>query len=264
MTSDLLYKLTFKLHCDTITSCLEKRCETMKKGISIFLTIVYVLMIIGAIECAIFAITYKGDNIKVENASDINLSDIDEYTILYVENLEILERYAFKTVYEYRDSEGTYTDTTYYVYEASHPMDKHKLFAEYYIVKFRDKNNKEYIASLSVAADDDIASSLKNTPLQISACVGASPFSSTTFLNTYDKQLRELRETSLNNYSQQSQIERTHITLGYQAENIEQYNRDTEKDVVEVRVMMAIFSVALLAVAVWLIRVVRKAKIKNA
>ncbi len=232
----------------------------MKKGISVFLTIVYVLMIIGAIECGIFAIMYKGDNIKVENASDVTISDIDEYTILYVENLEVLERYAFKTVYEYRDSEGTYTDTTYYVYEDSHPMDKHELFAEYYIVKFHDKNNKEYIASLSVAADDDIASSIKNTPLQISACVGVSPISSTTLLNTYDKQLHEIRETSLNNYSQQLQAEKAHISLGYQAENIEQYNRDAEKSVVETRVMMAIFSAVLLAVAVWLIRVVR---IKN-
>lgn len=230
----------------------------MKKGISIFLTIVYVFMIIGAVECGIFAIMYKGDNIKVENASNINISDIDEYTILYVENLEVLEQYAFKTMYEYRDSEGTYTDTTYYVYEASHPMDKNKLFAEYYIVKFRDKNNKEYIASLSVAADDDIVSSLKNTPLQISACVGASPVSSTTLLNTYDKQLRELRETSLNNYSQQSQIEKAHISLEYQAGNIEQYNRNAGKDAVESRVIMAIFSVILFAVAIWLIRVVRK------
>lgn len=236
----------------------------MKKGIAVFLTIVYVLIVIGAIECAIFAIVYKGDNIQVENASDINISDIDEYTILYVENLEILERYAFETVYEYRDSEGSYTDITYYVYEASHPMDEHELFAEFYIVKFRDKTNKEYIASLSVDADDDIASSLKNTPLQISACVGAAPFSSTAFSNANDKQLRELRETSLNNYSQQTQIEQANITLGYQAESIEQYDQDTEKDVIISRVLMAIFSVVLLAIAIWLMRIVRTKNKKTA
>lgn len=236
----------------------------MKKGIAVFLTIVYVLIVIGAIECAIFAIVYKGDNIQVENASDMNISDIDEYTILYVENLEILERYAFETVYEYRDSEGSYTDITYYVYEASHPMDEHELFAEFYIVKFRDKTNKEYIASLSVDADDDIASSLKNTPLQISACVGAAPFSNTAFSNANDKQLRELRETSLNNYSQQTQIEKANITLGYQAESIEQYDQDTEKDVIISRVLMAIFSVVLLAIAIWLMRIVRTKNKKTA
>ena len=93
---------------------------------------------------------FKQDNIKVENASNANISDIDDYTILYVENLEVLKRYAFETVYEYRDSEGSYTDTTYYVYEDSQPMDKHELFAEYYIVKFCDKNNKEYIERLIV------------------------------------------------------------------------------------------------------------------
>ena len=236
----------------------------MKKGISIFLRIVFVLMIIGAIECAIFAIVYQGDAVQVENASDISIADINEHTILYVENLEILERYAFKTVEEYRDSEGTYVDTTYYVYEASHPMDNHELFAEYYIVKFCDKNNKEYLASLSVAADDDIAGSLKNTPLQISACVGAAPLSNSALLNTYDEQLKELRKTALNHYSQQSQTEQAHISLGYQAESIEQYNRDAEKDVVSFRVMMAILSVVLLAGAVWLMRVVRAKSKKTA
>ena len=76
--------------------------------------------------------------------------------------------------------------------------------------------------------------------------------------------MRELRETSLNNYSQQSQIERANITLGYQAESIEQYNQDTEKDVIRSRVLMAIFSVVLLAVAIWLMRLVRTKNKKTA
>lgn len=229
----------------------------MKKGFSLFLTTVYVLMIIGAIECAIFAIVYKGDRIEVKNATTINILDINEYTVLYVENLEILERYAFQTVYEYRDSEGTYTDTTYYVYDAFQPMDKHELFAEYYIVKFNDKTGKEYIASLSVDADDDIALSLRNTPLQISACVGVSPVSTATFLNTNDKQVHELRESSLSKYSQQSQIESAHITLGYQAGSIAQYNQEAEKDIVETKILMTVFCVVLLSVAIWLMCVVR-------
>ena len=238
-----------------------KRCGTMKKRTLVFLTVVYVLMIIGAVECAIFAILYTGDNIKVENVSDINISNIDEHTVLYIEDLEILERYAFETLYEYRDSEGGYTDTTYYVYEDSHPKDEHELFAEYYIVKFCDKSDNEYVASLSVSASDDVASLLEDAPLQISACVGAVPISSSTVLsNENDKQLIELREDSLNKFSEKSQIERANVTLGYKAESIEQYNQDTGKDVVTTRVIMAIFSVVLIAVAVWLIRICRRKK----
>ena len=231
----------------------------MKKGTAIALRIICVFMIIGALECLIFSIMFKGDNTKIENASDINISDIDESTVLYIENLEVSERYAFETIDEYRDSEGTYEDTTYYVYDASQPMDEHELFAEFYIVKFCDKNNKERIASLSVPADCDIAHSLKNTPLQISACFWVSPFSSDSFLlNTNDKKLNELRETSLNDYSQQSQIEQAHITLEYVSDSVEQYNQDKDKDDVELRVMMAIFGVLLMVASVWLILFVRK------
>lgn len=232
----------------------------MKKGLSVFLTIVYVLMIIGAVECAFFAIVYSGDHITVENASAINISVLDEHTVLYVEDLEVLERYAFQTVDEYQDSEGSYSDTTYYVYDASHPMDGHELFAEYYIVKFSDKTGKEYIASLSVSADDHIAPALKNTPLQISACVSALPGANTAFLNANDKQLAELREAALNDYAQKSQTERAHFTLGYQAESIAQYNEAAEKDVASTRVLMAILGVTLLAAAIWLMRFVRKKK----
>lgn len=231
----------------------------MKKGTSIFLKILIVLMIIGAIECAIFAIVYTGDSTAVVCASDIDIGDIDEYTILYFEDLEVLSRYAFETVYEYRDSEGSYTDTTYYVYDASQPMDKNELFAQYYIVKFQDMNNT-YITSLSVAADKDITSSLKETPLRISACVGASTISTSAFSNASDDQLRDLRETALNDYAKQHQIQRAHITLGYQTESLEQYDRDREQDTVSSRIMMAVVSVILLGGSIWLIRILRKGK----
>lgn len=235
----------------------------MKKGLSVFWTIVSVLMIIGAIECGIVAAVYTGDQRAIENVSDISISDIDEHTVLYVEKLEVLERYAFQTVDEYQDSEGSYSDTTYYVYPASHPMDKHTLFAEYYIVKFTDKTGKEYVASLTVSAEDDIASSLRNTPLQIGACVGAAPYANSAFSNTNDKQLAELREASLKNYSQHSQAESAQITLGYRAASIAQYEKAAAKDAASTRVLMAVLAVALLAGTVWLIGFVRRKKQKG-
>lgn len=94
----------------------------MKKGLSIFLKIVSILMIIGGVECLIFSATYQESPKKVEHASDIIVSDITDYSVLYIEELNVLERYAFKTKDEYKDSEGTYTEVNFYVYDASSPM----------------------------------------------------------------------------------------------------------------------------------------------
>ncbi len=233
----------------------------MKKNFFAIKIIACVLIIICAIECMLFAILYNGEKIEIKNASDISLSDIDEHTTIYIEDFEILERYAFKTVYEYSDSEGSYSSDTYYVYEATHPMDKNELFAEYFIVKFCDKNNKEYITSLCIDASNEIASSLKNVPLQISACVWTLyPSSATALSSETDKQLIEIRETSLNNYSQQSQIERAPVIFEYQSESAEQYIQDNENDAIVARILVAILGIILLAVAAWLIRVIRRKK----
>ena len=139
----------------------------MKKGTAILLKILSVLIIIGAIECLVAALLYNGSADKIENISEIDVSAVNDSTKIYFEEIEILERYAFETVYEYNDSENSYSDTTYYVYDDSQPMDKNELFTEYYIVKFCDNSGKEYITSLSVLAKKKVASSLKNTPLKI-------------------------------------------------------------------------------------------------
>lgn len=230
----------------------------MKKGTAVFLTIVAVLMLIGAVECGIIAIIHNGESSKIEDGAKIDISDIDEYTVLYFEELEVVGRYAFQTADEYSDSDSGYTDTTYYVYEGDQPMDSHELHAEYYIVKFSDSSN-EYITSLCVAADQDV-DSLKNTPVRISACVSAAPASNSSLQNENDKKLQELREDALDAYAEDSGIERVHVTFSYQAESAEQHQSDMEKDVVIVRVILAVASVGLVVGGVCLIRFVRKKK----
>lgn len=220
-------------------------------------------MIIGAIECLICAFLPSETSDKCELLSNIDIEQIDDYTTIYCEELEILNRYAFETVYEYTDSEGTYIDTTYYVYDASEPMDKNELFAEYYIVKISDKTGNEYIASLIVSADKDMASTLTKTPLKISACVWASPISNPKLSNSDDKQLYQLRETALNEYSKNSKIERAPITLTYQAESIEQYQDSIKKDAVGSKIIMIIFSVILALSGIGIGRFIRKKTKKN-
>jgi hypothetical protein len=144
-------------------------------------------------------------------------------------------------------------------------MDKNELFAEYYIVKFCDNSGKEYITSLSVLAKKKVASSLKNTPLKISACTGATPVSNDELpdqlVNSNDKQLLELREKSLNGYSQNNNVPRAGFTLGYITDSVEQYQSDFAEGVVELRIMLAVLGVALILADVWLIRFIgRKTK----
>lgn len=236
----------------------------MKKGLSIFLKIVSILMIIGGVECLIFSATYQESPKKVEHASDIIVSDITDYSIVYIEELNVLERYAFKTKDEYKDSEGTYTEVNFYVYDASSPMDNNELFAEYYIVKFRDKTGQEQIASLSVSSDEEIATSLSKCPTTISACIGVSPVSNSKLLNSYDKELKQIREQSLLEYSTTSELPQiSNITFGYQNESIEQYQKEFESDVKSAKIIALVFGIVLIVGGTALFIHVRKKQSKS-
>ncbi len=235
----------------------------MKKGLSVVLTIVYILMIVGGIELLIFSSTYRESTPKIKEISKINISDITDYTTLYIENLEIIERYAFKTEDEYKDSEGTYTEINYYVYDAMQPMDDNELSSEYYIVKFKDKSGKEYVSSLSVSADKTIAKKLKNCPLSTSACVGAAPISSNKLLNSYDVKLSDLRDSALTEYANNFEVTCANITLGYQNETIEQYQTEFQKDVTSAKIISLIFGLVLLSGGIYVMMYVRKKKKLN-
>lgn len=235
----------------------------MKKGLSVFLKIVSILMIIGGVECLIFSALYQETPKKIEDISDIVVSDITEYSTVYIEELDVLERYAFKTKDEYKDSEGTYTEVNYYVYDASSPMDDNELFAEFYIVKFLDKTGQEQLASLSVSSDKDIAESLNKCPTTISACIGVSPVSNSQLLNSYDKELRQIREQSLLEYSTKSELpEVNNITFGYQNESIEQYQKEYQNDVTSAKIITLVFGIILIGGGIALFIYVQKKQLK--
>lgn len=234
----------------------------MKKRTIVFLKVIYVLIIVGAIECFIGALLYEAPVDDVKNISDVDIYEINDYSKIYFEEIEVLERYAFKTAHEYSDSENSYSDVTYYVYQDSHPMDDNQLFAEYYIVKFSDKTGKEYITSLSVAADENVKLFSDDMPLKMSVCAGASLISSDELPNLEvdypGNNEIVLRETTLNKYSQSSGISRACITLGYIAEDIEEYQQDVNKDNLAFKIALAVIGVVLTIVSIVLIRFVKK------
>lgn len=230
----------------------------MKKKSSVFSKILRIFLLILGTECLVFSLVSSAKAPKVENASDVNLFGLKESKVVFFEELEVLERYAFQTMDEYTDSEGTYVDTTYYVYDGSHPMDKNELHSEYYIVKLCDEDGNEFITSMSVAADRHMTSTLKKCPIKISACAWVSEFSKLKLQNSNDKKLDKLEEKALNEYSEASGIPRANVTLGYKNETIKQYQKEYKRENTTTKIMMAVFGTAFIAIGAWL--TVRKKK----
>ena len=218
----------------------------MKKKPSKVHVILSVLMIVGAVMCCVFSAAYQDNPGAVAYVTELDISRVKETVTVYIEELDVLERYAFQTLYEYADSEGIYTDVKYYVYEASHPMDDNQLFGEYYIVKFKDKTGTQYITSLSVSAYKDIGPTLKNAPVTVSACVGMQPVQGpNSFTNSNDRELYDLREAALDAYSQKTGIRRANVTLGYQEETVSQYQEGFEQDVSSTKTVALVFGILL-------------------
>lgn len=233
----------------------------MKKGYRIVFIILSIIMIIGGVEFLVFAAVYNPTAPEVPNTADIDLYDIEQYTTVYFDKIDVLERYAFKTMHEYKDSEGSYTDTTYYVYDASQPMDKNELISEYYIVKISDKNGGEYITSLSIDTSKDIYTTVKNAPIQISACVGASPAPLNDLSpDTTEGQLKILRETSLKEYSEKSQIPTAPVILAYKTETSEQALNNVEKETVETKIIAVIGGLVLMLAGIGLLILTKNKK----
>lgn len=220
----------------------------MKKKPSRIQTILSVLMIVGAVMCLIFSAAYQDDPGAVAYVTDLDVSRVKESASVYMEELEVLERYAFQTIHEHEDSDGIYSDVQYYVYDASQPMDSNRLFGEYYIVKFRDKTGEAYITSLSVSAFKRVAPSLRDAPVTISACVGMHPLQEdSAFTNNNDLELHALREAALDAYAQKTGIRRAGITLGYQEERVSQYQEGFERDVSSAKTVALVFGILLAA-----------------
>ena len=178
--------------------------------------------------------------------STASISQMQERTVFYIEDLEVLERYAFKTVEERSDADGQPEESVYYVYDASQPMDEHTLLSEYYVVKFADEE-REYIASLTVSAD--MAVPLENTPVHITACVNAFPASA----GTDSDQLGQLRTAALEDWAQRTGTQKANVTFGYQAEDPIARLDTIKQDTNEVKLAMGITGIILAAFSVWFV-----------
>ncbi len=162
---------------------------------------------------------------EITDITIVSVDDIGEYKPFYIENLQIVKRYAFKTVDSYTDSDG-YSDNSYYAYRADDPMDEYELFEEYYIVVFTDISGSRHLASMTVrpykSKSVDFNSSDGN--LMISACVSATGEpENTLFLNSYDKKILQFRDEAIANYAKESSIPYEGINMVYQCETIEEY-----------------------------------------
>ena len=229
------------------------------------LTILSVVMFLYGFLALVFAILYQPKPEKIENITEIQVSDLGDSSVVYFDRLNVVQRYAFQTIDEYEDSESGYSDVTYRVYDASQPMDRYDLHSEYYIVSFSDKSGTEYITSMSVYAEKSIRDVLSNTPVTIPACVTASRITGdSAFLNTNDKELIQLRETVLDAYAQQTGIARADIRLSYQSSSTAQYLQDFEQDTSSGRISAAVLGVILIGIGLFLLRLrKRKAAPKN-
>lgn len=215
--------------------------------------ILSIFLIVFGVLSLVFGLTYQETPRDIQNMASVDITEIRETSTFFVEDLQVLSRYAFKTVHEYEDSESGYSDTQYYVYSDSQPMDNNDLFAEYYIVKFSDKTGTEYITSLSVLAGKDIAPSLRSTPVRLDACLGAALIAEEKLLNSEDEDLRRLRAEALDACARESGLPRAQIKLGYQTRSVAENLHQQGREVTSAKVTNIIFGGAMLAAGIFLL-----------
>lgn len=218
----------------------------MKK---VLLAILAIFTILGTVVCLGVAIFYQPKTETVYHMSTASISSMKERTLFYIEDLEVLERYAFKTIEQPSDEDGQPKEAIYHIYDASQPMDEFTLLYEYYVVKFADAE-KEYIAALTVSAGKDVA--LENTPVSITACVNAFPAS------TDDDQLGKLRQAALDDCATRTGIAKANVTFGYQAKDPIARLDAIDQDTTEVKLTMGITGLILAAFSVWFILIYLK------
>lgn len=244
----------------------------MKKGTAIILIIASVYLLVFGAAMTAFSMLTKNTPETITDMSGVTPEDIVDYHVYYIEDLYILERYAFQTADEYDDIESGYTDITFRVYSGDQPMDKYELHSEYYVVMFHDKNGEPHLASLSVSASKDMSSVLNacgsgtytfEDPLTVSACVGAYYASANEALqNRNDIEIGELRESRLAAYSGESGIPYDGLCLGYRSATKAEFAEDEVADTARNRRMFLSFGVLLLAGGILLLRfTIRKRRI---
>lgn len=225
----------------------------------IFLKILAIFLLVAAVELLLITILYREKPVEIQNMADVNVSVMEQYSTVYIDELYILDRYAFETIHEYRkDYETGYSsDPVYFAYEGSQPMDKNELFVEYFVVKFTDQSGKEYVASMSVLAGKRYSPSLKELPLKISAVAGAGIPSDGDiyfdFDDSNDAKLFRWKTAALDKYAESLQIPQAGITLGYQAENIQHLQALQQREDRSFRISGVVGGVALLAAGVFLL-----------
>lgn len=220
----------------------------MKK---VLLAILAIFTILGTVVCLGVAIFYQPKPETVYHMSTARLSEMRERTVFYIENLEVLERYAIKVIQENDGSNGMPEDSAYYVYDASAAVDEYTPWAEYYVVRFTDRE-KEYVASLTVSAGKNI--SLEKLPVSITACVNVFPASA----DASEDKLGKLRQTALESCAQRTGAEKAAVTLSYQAESADHLQSAIAKDAAEIKLAMGITGTILAAFSVWFILIYLK------
>jgi len=134
----------------------------------VLFAILAVFTILGTVVCLGFALFYLPSQETVYDMSEASLSELTERATFQIADLEILERYAIKVIQESDGSNGMPEDSAYYVYDASAAVDEYTPWAEYYVVRFTDRE-KEYVASLTVSAGKNIslAAQMKNDKIYL-------------------------------------------------------------------------------------------------
>ena len=192
----------------------------MKKSNNTLVKIIVICICITFAAFLVFSLLEKQAPKEITDITTITADQIGEgYKPYYIEELHIIERYAFMTIDDYTDSEG-YSSTSYYPHAADEPMDEYELWEEYYIVMFYDSSGTPHLASLTTRDFEKVSQESS----VISACVSAtSEPADTTFMNNYDKKILELREESLNAYSAESGIPYEGIRMEYKYETLDEY-----------------------------------------
>lgn len=220
----------------------------MKK---VLFAILAVFTILGTVVCLGFALFYRPSQETVYDMSEAGISELTERATFQIADLEILERYAIKVIQESDGSNGMPEDSAYYVYDASAAVGEYTPWAEYYVVRFADRE-KEYVASLTVSAGKNI--SPEKLPVSITACVNAFPASA----GADEDKLGKLRQAALESCAQRTGAEKAAITLSYQAESADHLQAAIDKEAAEIKLAMGITGAILAAFSVWFILIYLK------